>query len=48
MGWQEWIWTYVLLTVSAVVVSLTQTGRAWGVDALLLRRRGEPRYNVMR
>lgn len=42
MGGAEWIWTYVLLTVSAVVVALARSGRAWGVDAWLLRRRGEP------
>ena len=41
-GGQEWIWTYVLLTVSALVVALSQAGRAWGVDILLLRRLGEP------
>jgi uncharacterized membrane protein YphA (DoxX/SURF4 family) len=43
-GGQEWIWTYVLLTVSALVAALTRSGRAWGVDAWLLSRRGEPPY----
>lgn len=42
LGGQDWIWTYVLLTVSALVVGLSQAGRAWGLDALLLRRLGEP------
>ena len=42
LGGQEWIWTYVLLTVSALVVALSQAGRAWGLDSLLLRRLGEP------
>ena len=42
LGGQEWIWTYVLLTVSALVTALTQAGRAWGLDSLLLRRLGEP------
>ena len=48
MGGQEWIWTYVLLTVSAVVVALLRSGRAWGVDAWLLQRNGEPRYRFLR
>lgn len=42
LGGNEWIWTYVLLTVSALVVALAQSGRAWGLDSLLLRRLGEP------
>ena len=42
LGGSEWIWTYVLLTVSALVVALAQSGRAWGLDSLLLRRLGEP------
>lgn len=42
LGGNEWIWTYVLLTVSALVVALSQSGRAWGLDSLLLRRLGEP------
>ena len=42
LGGNEWIWTYVLLTVSALVAGLVQSGRAWGVDSLLLRRLGEP------
>ena len=41
-GGNEWIWTYVLLTVSALVTALAQSGRAWGLDSLLLRRLGEP------
>lgn len=48
MGGQEWIWTYVLLTVSAVVVALARSGRAWGLDAWLLRRSGEPGYPFLR
>lgn len=42
LGGNDWIWTYVLLTVSALVVALAQSGRAWGLDSLLLRRLGEP------
>lgn len=40
-GGQEWIWTYVLLTVSALTVALTRSGRAWGVDQWLQARRGD-------
>ena len=43
-GGSEWIWTYVLLTVSALTVTLARSGRALGLDQLLLARRGEPRY----
>ena len=42
LGGHDWIWTYVLLTVSALVAALAQSGRAWGLDSLLLRRLGEP------
>ena len=42
LGGHEWIWTYVLLTVSTLVVAMSQAGRAWGLDILLLRRFGEP------
>ena len=40
---EEWIWTYVLLAVSALVVTLVRSGRVWGVDAVLNRIQGEPR-----
>lgn len=42
LGGHEWIWTYVLLTVSALVAAFAQSGRAWGLDSLLLRRFGDP------
>ena len=42
LGGDAWIWTYVLLTVSALVTALAQSGRAWGLDSLVLRRMGEP------
>ena len=48
LGGQEWIWTYVLLTVAAVVVALARSGRAWGLDAWLLQRRGEPSCRFLR
>jgi len=42
----EWIWTYVMLIALALVVTLGRAGLSWGVDALLLKRRGEPRIPV--
>ena len=39
---QEWIWTYVLLTVSALVVTITLSGRQLGVDQFLLKKYGKP------
>jgi uncharacterized membrane protein YphA (DoxX/SURF4 family) len=43
-GGSEWIWTYVLLTVSAFVVAWTRAGRAYGFDARLVRQRGSPPF----
>lgn len=40
---QEWIWTYVLLVVAALVVALARSGRVWGLDAILYRIQGEPK-----
>ena len=37
-GGHEWIWTYVLLTIAAVVVGLTRSGRALGLDQMLAQR----------
>jgi len=48
LGGQEWIWTYVLLTVATIVAALTRSGRAWGIDAWLLQRRGEPGFKFLR
>lgn len=39
---EEWIWTYVLLFVSAMVVTLARSGRVWGLDARLYRIKGRP------
>ena len=39
----EWIWTYVLLTMAALAVTLSLAGRKWGVDQLLLQKRGQPK-----
>ncbi len=43
-GGNEWIWTYVLLTVSAFTVCFTRAGRAFGVDQALVKSRGEPPF----
>ena len=42
----EWIWTYVLLIAVGLVVTLGRAGRTYGIDALLLRSRGEPRLPI--
>ena len=42
-GGSEWIWTYVLLTVAGFVVATTKSGRAFGLDQILLNSMGEPK-----
>ena len=42
LGGSEWIWTYVLLTMSSLVVFLTYAGRELGFDRYILKRRGTP------
>ena len=42
----EWIWTYVMLVTMASIVTLGRAGRALGVDTLLFRSRGEPKYPI--
>ncbi len=42
LGGSEWIWIYVLLTMSALVVFLTYAGRQFGVDGYLYKNRGAP------
>jgi uncharacterized membrane protein YphA (DoxX/SURF4 family) len=39
-GGDEWIWTYVLLFMSALTVALGAAGRKWGLDALLRQKWG--------
>ena len=46
-GGHEWIWTYVLLITSALVVTVTAAGRLWGIDQYLLQKRGQPRLNIL-
>jgi uncharacterized membrane protein YphA (DoxX/SURF4 family) len=43
----EWIWTYVLLVVAALVVALTRSGRALGLDRRLARNRGKPPFPLL-
>jgi len=38
-GGDEWIWTYVLLFMSALTVALGAAGRKWGVDYWLRQKR---------
>ena len=45
LGGHEWIWTYVLLTITALVVALARSGRTrLGMDRVILARKGEPPY----
>ena len=41
-GGHEWIWTYVLLTSAAFTVAFTRSGRAFGLDQMLVQSQGEP------
>jgi len=45
-GTGEWPWTYVMMGVMLAVIGLTRAGRAYGVDALLSKRWGEPRLPI--
>ncbi len=47
LGGNEWIWVYVLLTMSALVVALSRSGRAFGVDQMLLAKRGQPPKGIL-
>ena len=46
-GGEEWIWTYVLLLVSAVVVFVGYGGRKLGIDERLYESRGESPYGLL-
>ncbi len=46
-GGHEWIWTYVLLFMSALTITLGSAGRRWGIDSRLLKSRGEPRIPIL-
>jgi uncharacterized membrane protein YphA (DoxX/SURF4 family) len=45
-GGDEWIWVYVLLTISALVVTLSRSGRAFGIDQVLLAKREQPPLGI--
>ncbi|NOX31491.1 MAG: DoxX family membrane protein [Actinobacteria bacterium] len=46
-GGNEWIWTYVLLLMSALTVFLGYGGRKFGVDEYLVRSKGESPRNMV-
>lgn len=46
-GGEEWIWTYVLLFVSALVVFLGYGGRKLGIDERIYRSRGQSPYSLV-
>ncbi len=46
-GGEEWIWTYVLLFMSALAVFLGFGGRKLGVDEYLVRSRGDSPRNMV-
>jgi len=41
-GGHEWIWTYVLLFMSALTVMIGAAGRKWGIDSWLFKTYGDP------
>lgn len=45
-GGHEWIWTYVLLIAGAVAVFVDHGGRKWGIDQLIVAKKGEPRNSL--
>jgi len=45
-GSGEWWGTYGMLVVLSLAVAVTQSGRTWGIDARLARRRPRPRLPV--
>lgn len=40
----EWIWTHVMLLTMAAMSTFGKSGRALGIDLLLLQHWGEPKY----
>ncbi len=41
-GGHEWIWTYVLLIMSALTLLIGAAGRKWGIDRFFEERWGDP------
>ncbi len=46
-GGEEWIWTYVLLFMSALTVFLGYGGRKLGLDERIARQRGRSPYDLI-
>jgi uncharacterized membrane protein YphA (DoxX/SURF4 family) len=46
-GGFEWIWNYVLLVMSSLVIFIGHAGRKWGIDTYLQKWHGDPRYPIM-
>ncbi len=46
-GGHEWIWTYVLLFMSALTITVGAAGRRWGIDSRLLQSRGEAKIPIL-
>jgi uncharacterized membrane protein YphA (DoxX/SURF4 family) len=44
LGGPDWWGTYAMLVVLLLVVTLSRSGRTWGLDAVLVRRRAAPRW----
>jgi uncharacterized membrane protein YphA (DoxX/SURF4 family) len=42
----EWSGTYIMIVLLLAMVTITQAGRTWGIDALLARRDPHPRLPV--
>ena len=43
----DWPWSYVTILGVLFVVFMTKAGRSMGIDALLLKKRGEPRVPLL-
>ncbi|HDH03270.1 MAG TPA: hypothetical protein ENH15_03395 [Actinobacteria bacterium] len=46
-GGNEWIWTYVLLVITAIAVFVGYGGRKLGLDQWLARSRGESPFGLL-
>jgi len=46
LGTSEWPGSYLMMIAITLAVAVGQAGRAWGVDALLVKRRPRPRLPV--
>lgn len=46
LGTAEWPGSYLMMIAISLAVAVTQAGRTWGVDRLLMKRRPDPRIPV--